>query len=95
VWAQLDEVVRLPGAVPSTLIGWVVVDRLTRVMGDVHHPVGHAGQLFGDARPALEVDAAHLRLVVGGHRLGDRPIPLRLTCTTPTSGRNQDNDEGK
>jgi hypothetical protein len=52
---ELDEVVRLPGAVSLALVRGVFVDRLTRVMGDIGDPVGQAGEALRNAWTTAEV----------------------------------------
>src|SRR4051794_40767316 len=86
---------RLPGPVAPALVGGDIVNRLTRVVGDVGDPVRHAGKLLGDARAPVEVGPVGLGLVIRGHGLVHGPI-TKVLAGTPAATACQDNggDEG-
>jgi hypothetical protein len=71
-------VARFALAVALALVGGIVIDVLTRIVGDVHDPVGEPRQPLGDAGPAVEGAPAGGGALVGlsGSRYGS--VLLRL-----------------
>ena len=69
--SELDEVVSLSVPVALTLVRWLVVHVLPRIVGDVGNPVGKPGQSLRDAGAVAQILPGLLGLLEGDHGLAD------------------------
>src|SRR4051812_36293934 len=91
---ELHEVVRLAGTESLALVGRLVIDRLTRVVGDVRDPVGKATKLLGDAGPGAQVDPACLGVTEYLHRLANGAVLVARLGAVAAATSAADNGAG-